>query len=155
MKDKKNENLSAIEEEVLIAQEGNESEEILAQAQSGEETEAMQENTSAAEENDFQREMMELLEKYPELRERLKNGEGMPQEMLMACAKDGVSLQVAYAEYQMKQAQAQAEQLRKENEILRRNAAAIGKAPVKGATLGGSTGAKGRDPFLVGLLGDE
>ena len=143
------------QKEMLIEQEVEEHKELSAQMQSAEETQIVQEQADAADENDFRREMMELLEKYPELRERLKNGEGMPHEILVSCAKDGVSLQVAYAEYQMRQAQEQAQQLRRENEILKKNAAMAAKAPVKGATLGGDTGAKGKDPFLVGLLGDE
>ena len=157
MKDEKKETQTVIEEETLMTQERNEDEALAQQPQEvgGKETEMTQEDTAAAEENDLRREMMELLEMYPALRERLKKGEGVPQEVLVACAKGDVPLRVAYAEHEMRQAQAQAEQLRGENEILRKNMAAASKAPVKGATLGGSTGAKGRDPFLDGLMGDE
>ncbi len=156
---KKDENMMADHESVILTSQKNGiNKDYPETVQPGEQNctaECSPEKTDAAAEDALRREMMALLERYPELHERLKCGESMPQEVLIACAKEGISLQVAYAEYEMKQAQAQADQLRRELELLRQNAAVGGRAPVKGATLGGSTAAKARDPFLEGLLGDE
>lgn len=106
-----------------------------------------------AAEEALRREMKLLMEQYPELRERMANGEGMPQWMLRACAGEGGSLREAYAEHEMKQAKAEAEQLRRELEVFKQNAAMGGRAPVKGAA--GNGGEKRVDPFLEGLLFNE
>ena len=102
----------------------------------------------------FEKEIPALLELNPELRERISRGEEIPREVLEICAKTGVSLRTAYAEYAVKQARVEIERLRKENRILRQNAAAAAKAPVRGASAGGSDN-KGKDPFLEGLLSDD
>lgn len=109
----------------------------------------------AEEENEemLRREMKLLMEQHPKLRESVKRGEGLPQWLLAACAKDGVSLREAYAEHEAQQAREEAAQLRRELELLKQNAAMGGKAPVKGAA--GNAGEKGKDPFLEGLLFDE
>ena len=102
----------------------------------------------------FDREVAELMELYPELREKMSRGEALPREVMTACAKSGVSLRTAYAEYEAKRAKAEAEQLHKAIRILRQNAAAAAKAPVKGSAAD-SGESKGKDPFLEGLLSED
>lgn len=104
--------------------------------------------------NGFDREIAELMELYPELREKMSRGEALPREVMTACAKSGISLRTAYAEYEAKRAKADAEQLRKAVKILRQNAAAAAKAPVKGSAAD-SGESKGKDPFLEGLLSED
>ncbi len=114
---------------------------------------AEQKNTVTAE--DFRREVTALLERYPHLRKGFAQGEGLPKAVIAACVKEHIPLQVAYAEYAMRQAQEELEQMRKENEILKQNMTAANKAPVKGTVLGGSTNTKGKDPFLEGLFAED
>ena len=102
----------------------------------------------------FGKEVSALLERYPELREKIGRGEEIPREVLEICARTGISLRTAYAEYAVKQAKAEIERLQKENKILKQNAAAAAKAPVRGATAGGNDN-KGKDPFLEGLLSED
>lgn len=105
--------------------------------------------TSAATARDFQAEAQELLRERPDLR-----GKTLPQEVVNACVKGNKNLLVAYAEYEARQEKAEAERLRKENDILKQNAASAAKAPVKGATGGGATDTKPRDPFEEGFDSD-
>ena len=102
---------------------------------------------------DFRGEVRELLERYPQLRERFAAGEGLPVEVVAACAKEQIPLRVAYAEYELRAAKTELEQLRKENESLRHNTNAAAKAPVKGAAQGG-TNEQRKDPFLEGLFSE-
>lgn len=104
---------------------------------------------------DFRSEITALLTQHPQLREKLVRGEKLPQEVISDCVKNGVPLRTAFAEYEAKQARAEAEQMRRENEILKQNSAAAAKAPVKGTAAGGAADTKGKDPFLEGLLSDE
>ena len=150
MKSKKNEIMEAEQEmmdEILPAEESGELSKMAQQEEENCDAEAME-----AEEM-LKREMKMLMERYPHLREQMKRGEGLPQWLLAACAKDGVSLREAYAEHEMQQAKEEAAQLRRELELLKQNTAASGKAPVKGAA--GNAGEKGKDPFLEGLLSEE
>ncbi len=153
MDTKKNETMMAEQEMIdafLPDQKQGEDNELPKEAQQRE-RDCAEEETAEAE--ILRREMKLLMEQHPELRERLANGEGLPQWLLASSAKDGVSLREAYAEHEMKQAKAEAEQLRRELELFKQNAAMGGRAPVKGAA--GHAGEKGKDPFLEGLLSDE
>lgn len=111
-------------------------------------------NLTPQNKNRFGAEVSAMLELYPELKDKLGRGGEIPREVLEICAKTGVTLRTAYAEYEVRQAKAEIERLRKENQILRQNAAAAAKAPVKGAAAG-SSDTKGKDPFLEGLLSDD
>lgn len=95
---------------------------------------------------DFKAEAQELLASRPEMR-----GKSIPEEVVRECVNNGKSLVAAYAEYEVRQAKADAEKYRKENEILRQNAASAKKAPVSGTKGGGSTGVQGEDDFLRGF----
>lgn len=116
---------------------------------------AMQVNETAPQNSDFHRELTVLLEQYPDLREKLAKGEGLPGEVISGCLKNGTGLRAAYAEYEAKCAKEEAEQMRRENEILKQNSAAAAKAPVKGTAAGCGVKTEGKDPFLEGLLSDE
>lgn len=156
------------EEEQVILPEGYLGEDLFAeekenQAEQSEKAEnkqveqvKMQEEAAEnAVQRDFRGELAALLELYPALQEKLKKGEGLPGEVIAECLKNGTGLRAAYAEYEAKQARAEAEQMRKENEILKQNAAAAAKAPVKGTAAGCGVSNEGKDPFLEGLLSDE
>ncbi len=95
-----------------------------------------------------------MLEKYPHWRDKLHRGESLPREVVTACAKEGVTLRAAMAEYELEQAKREIERLHRENVVLRQNANAAAKAPVKGAAFGGAE-TKGKDPFLEGLLSED
>ena len=97
---------------------------------------------------DFAAEIQELWTMRPDLK-----GTRLPREVA-AAAVEGRSLVLAYLEYENKQARAEAENSRKENEILRQNAAAAAKAPVKGVSGGGVTNTQPKDPFLEGFDSD-
>lgn len=102
----------------------------------------------------FRGEVNALLKQYPHWREKLNRGESLPEEVIAACAKEGVPLRAAMAEYELGQAKREIERLHRENTVLRQNAASAAKAPVKGAASGGAE-TKGKDPFLEGLLSED
>ena len=78
----------------------------------------------------------------------------VPSEVADAVGK-GVDPQVAYLKYVMDRSAKTAASLKKENEVLKQNAASAAKAPVRGVTGGGSTAPKKEDSFLKGFDSDE
>ena len=92
---------------------------------------------------DFRGEVEQLKAIYPEFRE-------VPDEVAHAVAK-GAPLLTAYVAYRDKQNAKAAEALKKENDILKRNAAAASRAPVRGVTGGGDTAAPRKDIFESGF----
>ena len=95
-------------------------------------------------ERDFTQEVQQLKALYPDFKET-------PDEVALAVA-EGTNLLTAYVAYREKQTQQAAASLKKENEVLKHNAASAAKAPVRGVTGGGKTDTKPTDPFLKGLL---
>lgn len=93
---------------------------------------------------DYAGEVQALYAARPELR-----GRDLPQEVARACV-GGKSLIEAYNEYACRQ-RADAAELRKENRILRQNAATAARAPVRGVTRGGPTDSQPEDAFLRGF----
>lgn len=91
---------------------------------------------------DFETEVRSLYEQRPELKDGL-----LPEEVVRDCVA-GQSLRDAYDAYAGRQ---DAERLRKENRILRQNAATAARAPVRGVTGGGTPKAEPDDPFLRGF----
>lgn len=83
---------------------------------------------------------------YPDFKE-------MPDEVAHAYAQ-GVPLLTAYLAYRSKQSAKAASSLKKENAVLRQNAAAAAKAPVKGVSGGGQAQTK-VDPMLAAFDADE
>lgn len=94
---------------------------------------------------DLGAEVRELWNMRPELR-----GQALPAEVAAAASK-GQNLVRAYLEFESKSQREEAENLRKELNILKQNAASAAKAPVKGVSGGGATDTKPEDPFLRGF----
>lgn len=96
---------------------------------------------------DFRAEVEQLKALYPQLTE-------VPDEVAVAASK-GVPLLSAYLAYRDKQSAKTAASLKKENRVLKQNAASAAKAPVRGVTGGGSVTVKKEDPFLSGFDADN
>ena len=96
---------------------------------------------------DFRAEVEQLKALYPEFKE-------MPDEVARNAAK-GIPLLSAYLAYREKQSAKTAASLKKENRVLKQNAASAAKAPVRGVTGGGSVTPKKADPFLSGFDADN
>lgn len=91
---------------------------------------------------DFKAEVEQLKALFPEVKE-------IPDEVACAAAK-GVPLLSAYLALRDKQSAQTAAALKKENQILRQNAASAAKAPVRGVSGGGAV-QKPVDPALKGF----
>jgi len=92
---------------------------------------------------DFAMEVAQLRALYPDFKET-------PDEVAKAVAK-GVPLLSAYLAYREKQSSKTAAALKRENDVLKQNAASAAKAPVKGVTGGGSATPEKKDPFIQGF----
>lgn len=103
--------------------------------------------TPAAPKRDYGLELRELWEAYPEQR-----GKDLPLEVVRAGAQ-GTRLTQAFAQFESRQTRAENARLREENRVLRQNAAAAARAPVRG-TAGGAADGPG-DPFLDGFDADS
>lgn len=95
---------------------------------------------------DFVQEVQQLKALYPDFKE-------MPEEVAKAAA-NGANLLTAYLAYREKQTSKAAASLKKENEVLKQNAASAAKAPVKGVTGGGATNTKPQHKLLDGFDDD-
>ena len=102
-------------------------------------------NASQPGRRDFLPEINELLQVYPELK-----GKTLPEEVAKAALK-GERVLVAYSKYINKQKKADNDRLTKENKVLKQNAEAAKRAPVRGVAKGGATGETAEDPFLKGF----
>lgn len=94
---------------------------------------------------DFRAEVDQLKALYPEVKQ-------IPDEVAKAMTK-GIPLLTAYLAYREKQSAKAAATTKKENQILKQNAASAKRAPVKGASGGGATGQR-TDNFLAGWDSD-
>ena len=94
---------------------------------------------------DFRAEVEQLKALYPEFNV-------VPDEVARAAAK-GIPLLTAYLAYRDKQSAQTAASLKKENQVLKQNAASAAKAPVKGVS-GGGVAPKKVDNFLKGFDSD-
>ena len=94
----------------------------------------------------FKAEVEQLKALFPEVKE-------IPDEVARAAAK-GVPLLSAYLALREKQSAKTAAALKKENQILRQNAASAAKAPVRGVS-GGGAAQKPVDPALKGFDMEE
>lgn len=95
---------------------------------------------------DFVQEVQQLKALYPDFKE-------MPDEVAKAVS-NGANLLTAYLAYREKQTSKAAASLKKENEVLKQNAASAAKAPVKGVTGGGATNTKPQHKLLDGFDDD-
>jgi hypothetical protein len=98
---------------------------------------------AAAPVRDFALEVQKLKALYPEFKET-------PDEVALAVAQ-GTDLLTAYVAYREKQTSKAAASLKRENEVLKQNAASAAKAPVRGVTGGGATDTKPKSNLLVGF----
>lgn len=101
----------------------------------------------AAPARDFEAEVRQLKALYPDFKV-------MPNEVAKAIA-EGTNLLTAYVAYREKQTSKAAASLKKENEVLKQNAASAAKAPVRGVTGGGATNTKPQNNLLKGFDSDE
>ena len=107
-----------------------------------------EEPTPEAHERNIQAEAQELIVARPDLKTRQ-----LPMEVVEAW-RNGENLLNAYNRYEVRQKEAENQKLKKENNILKQNAAAAAKAPVKGVTGGAPTDTEPEDPFLKGFDSD-
>lgn len=107
-----------------------------------------EEPTPEAHERNIQAEAQELIVARPDLKMQQ-----LPMEVVEAWRK-GDNLLNAYNQYEARQREAENQKLKKENNILKQNAAAAAKAPVKGVTGGAPTDTEPEDPFLKGFDSD-
>lgn len=107
-----------------------------------------EEPTPEAHERNIQAEAQELIVAHPDLKMQQ-----LPMEVVEAW-RNGENLLNAYNRYEARQKEAENQKLKKENNILKQNAAAAAKAPVKGVTGGAPTDTEPEDPFLKGFDSD-
>ena len=107
-----------------------------------------EEPTPEAHERNIQAEAQELIVARPDLKTRQ-----LPMEVVEAW-RNGENLLNAYNRYEARQKEAENQKLKRENNILKQNAAAAAKAPVKGVTGGAPTDTEPEDPFLKGFESD-
>lgn len=107
-----------------------------------------EEPTPESHERNIQAEAQELIVARPDLKMQQ-----LPMEVVEAWRK-GDNLLNAYNRYEARQKEAENQKLKKENNILKQNAAAAAKAPVKGVTGGAPTDTEPEDPFLKGFDSD-
>lgn len=91
-------------------------------------------------------EVAELMSARPQLR-----GKELPQSVQDRAVKGGVSLILAYLEYESEQNQAEITRLKQANRTHEQNAASAARAPVTGVTGGGATDTSPSDPFMDGF----
>jgi hypothetical protein len=96
---------------------------------------------------DLAQEIKQLKQLYPDFKET-------PDEVAIAYAA-GTDLLTAYVAYREKQTSKAAASLKRENEVLKQNAASAARAPVKGVTGGGATDTKPKNHLLVGFDSDD
>ena len=96
---------------------------------------------------DLAKELKQLRQMYPDFKET-------PDEVAIAYA-GGADLLTAYVAYREKQTSKAAASLRRENEVLKQNAASAARAPVKGVTGGGATDTKPKNNLLAGFDSDD
>lgn len=95
---------------------------------------------------DFAAEVKQLKALFPKVEE-------IPDEVLNVAATKDISVVTAYLAYRENESAKAAESLKKENAILKQNAASAAKAPVKGVTGGGASADK-VDYFMKGFESD-
>lgn len=96
---------------------------------------------------DFEAEVRQLKVLYPDF-------DSMPDSVARAVA-NGAPLLSAYVAYREQENRKAAASLKRENEVLKQNAASAARAPVRGVTGGGATKQKSESDFLKGFNSDE
>jgi hypothetical protein len=96
---------------------------------------------------DFRAQVKQLKAIFPDFK-------SMPTEVMTAY-ENGADLMSAYSAYRVREAEKASQAVKKENRILKQNAASAAKAPVRGVSGGGATGVKKENPFLKGFDSDR
>jgi hypothetical protein len=99
---------------------------------------------------DFSAEVAELLRARPQL-----VGKPLPDEVVNEATAGGRRLLDAYKDFEEAGVRKETERLRKENSVLKQNAEAAKRAPVKSSSDGGKTDTSPSDPFLAGFNSDQ
>ena len=99
---------------------------------------------------DYRAEVTELFQAYPEAR-----NERIPDEVTNTAVSSGKPLLQVYMDWKLKQTSAKAKAAEKENKVLKQNAAAARKAPVRRSVGGGKTDTNPSDAFLDGFNSDD
>ena len=99
---------------------------------------------------DLGAEAEDLLAVFPQMQ-----GRSIPTEVVLDSLNGNKSLTAAFAAYTERQHQAELAALRKRSGRQGQNAAAAGRAPVRGVSAGGSTEQKAPDPFLAGFDSED
>lgn len=95
----------------------------------------------------FAQQAKELLAAEPELVGQKK----LPDEVIKGFAEGKGTLLQLYRDYKAKAESAEITRIKKENQILKQNAASAKRAPVMGVSRGGSTNVQPEDDFLNGF----
>ena len=94
----------------------------------------------------FDAELSELLREAPEMRSKT-----LPDEVVQDAVENGKSLLSAYRRWETKQIKSETERLKKENAVLKQNAAAAARAPVRGVR-GGAAAQPAQSEFERNFL---
>ena len=94
----------------------------------------------------FDAELSELLREVPEMRSKT-----LPDEVVQDAVANGKSLLSAYRRWETKQIKSETERLKKENAVLKQNAAAAARAPVRGVR-GGAAAQPAQSEFERNFL---
>lgn len=115
-----------------------------------EEAPAQNETQKTAPQNQFAIQARELLAAAPELVGQQK----LPDEVIRGFAEGKGTLLELYRQYKANAETAEINRIKKENQILKQNAASAKRAPVVGVSRGGSTNVQPEDAFLSGFNSD-
>ena len=102
--------------------------------------------TKAPAARNFDAELSELLQEAPEMRSKT-----LPDEVVQDAVANGKSLLSAYRRWETKQIKSETERLKKENAVLKQNAAAAARAPVRGVR-GGAAAQPAQSEFERNFL---
>lgn len=103
-------------------------------------------STKAPAARNFDAELSELLREAPEMRSKT-----LPDEVVQDAVANGKSLLSAYRRWETKQIKSETERLKKENAVLKQNAAAAARAPVRGVR-GGAAAQSAQSEFERNFL---
>lgn len=100
------------------------------------------------EENMFAAQVDELYSARPDLKGTLKR---LPDEVTKAVLDGNKSLLTAYTEWESKQLQAENQRLKNERNVLKQQADAASRSPVRGTTTTGAPSAGAENPMFIGF----
>lgn len=101
---------------------------------------------SAPKSPDYKAQVDDLFKVRPDLKGTLKK---LPEEVTKAVVEENIPLRTAYAEWEARQARAEQDRLKKENERFVQTAEAASRAPVRGTTNGNTDKGDPYDPWTA------